>query len=131
MNKSTIDKDKEVVYKELSYKVINAALYVHNKLGVGFLEKVYENALIIAFKKNNIQCKQQIPLIVYFEGEIVGEYFADIIVEDKIIIELKTVDKILDIHRAQVMNYLRATRYKLALLINFARPKLEWERIVM
>ena len=60
-----------------------------------------------------------------------GEYFADIIVEDKIIIELKTVDKILDIHRAQVMNYLRATRYKLALLINFARPKLEWERIVM
>ena len=68
---------------------------------------------------------------MYFEGEIVGEYFADIIVEDKIIIELKTVDKILDIHRAQVMNYLRATSYKLALLINFARPKLEWERIVM
>ena len=131
MNKNTIDIDKKIVYKELSYKVINAALYVHNKLGVGFLEKVYENALIIAFKKNNIQCKQQIPLIVYFEGEIVGEYFADIIVEDKIIIELKTVDKILDIHRAQVMNYLRATSYKLALLINFARPKLEWERIVM
>ena len=104
---------------------------VHNKLGCGFLEKVYENALMIKFKTSNIKAKQQHPLKVYFEGKVVGEYFADIIVEEKIILELKCVSEISDIHRAQMINYLKATKLKLGLIVNFAKPKLQYERIVL
>lgn len=121
----------KLIYKELSYDIINAAFYVHNKLGAGFLEKVYENSLCIALKKKGLKYRQQAPIKVHFEGEIVGEHFVDILVEDKVIIELKTVEGISNQHRSQVMNYLKATGYKLGLLINFAKTKLEWERIVM
>ena len=77
---------------------------VYNKLGHGFLEKVYENALMILLKKNGIKAKQQAPITVYFENEIAGEYYTDILVEDKIILELKSIEKIINIHRAQTLN---------------------------
>ncbi len=122
---------EKILHKELSYKVIGAVMEVHNTLGAGFLEKVYENAVIIKLNKNGMKVVQQAPLKVHFEGEIVGEYFADILVEDEIILEMKCVEKITDIHRAQVINYLKATGLKLGIIINFARPKLEYERIVL
>ena len=96
--------EKEILYKELSYKIIGLAMEIHSKLGYGFLEKVYENALMLLFRREVIQAKQQAPIKVYFEGEIVGEYFADILVEDKIILELKVLEKITDVHIAQVLN---------------------------
>lgn len=104
---------------------------VHSKLGFGFLEKVYENALMVLFEKNKIPAQQQAPVRVYFEGKVVGDYYADILVDNKIILELKAVDKIVDAHRAQVLNYLRATKLRLAMILNFAKKSFEYERFVI
>ncbi|MFZ2148658.1 MAG: GxxExxY protein [Sedimentisphaerales bacterium] len=95
---------KNIIYKELSYKIVGLAMEVHSKLGFGFLEKVYENALMVLLEKNEIPAQQQAPVRVYFEGKVVGDYYADILVDNKIILELKAVDKIVDAHRAQVLN---------------------------
>jgi len=104
-----ITNNTNIVFKELSYKVVGLAMKVHSELGGGFLEKVYENALALLLEKEGIPARQQAPVTVRFEGQSVGDYFADILVDDKIILELKTVEKIADAHRAQVINYLRAT----------------------
>jgi GxxExxY protein len=122
--------EKEILYKELSYKIIGLAMEIHSKLGYGFLEKVYENALMLLFRREVIQAKQQAPIKVYFEGEIVGEYFADILVEDTIILELKVLEKITDVHIAQALNYLKATGLELAIILNFGKRKLEYERLI-
>ena len=121
----------KIVHGELAYRVLDQAMEGHNKLGAGFLEKVYENALTVALKRENISAHQQVPVKVLFDEVVVGEYMADILVEDKLILELKTADAITNIHRAQTINYLRATKLHLAIILNFARPKLEYERIVL
>ncbi len=102
---------------------------VHNELGYGFLEKVYENSLMILFKRDRIPAVQQAPIHVRFEEEIVGNYVADILVDDKIILELKCVETITNVHRAQVLNYLKATSKQLAIILNFAKERLEHERL--
>ena len=104
---------------------------VHRELGRGFLEKVYENSLMVMFRNDKIKAMQQASIKVYFKNEIVGNYIADILVEDKIILELKTVEKITDVHKAQALNYLKATGMKLAIIINFKKQSLEYERIVL
>jgi len=126
-----ITNDKKIVYKDLSYKIVGLAMEVHTKLGHGFLEKVYENALMLLFQRERIPAQQQALISVYFEEKVVGEYCADILVDNKIILELKTVDKIVDVHRAQVLNYLRATGMKLAMLLNFGKSSFEYERFVV
>ena len=120
-----------IVHKELSYKIVGCAMEVHSKLGPGFLEKVYENALMVLFRKEGIAARQQTPIKVNFEGELVGEYYADILVDEKIILELKTTDKIVDIHRAQILHYLRATGIKLGMILNFGSKSFEYERLVL
>jgi GxxExxY protein len=120
-----------IVHKELSYKIVGCAMEVHSKLGSGFLEKVYENALMVLFRKEGIAARQQTPIKVNFEGELVGEYYADILVDEKIILELKTTDKIVDIHRAQMLHYLRATGIKLGMILNFGSKSFEYERLVL
>ena len=122
---------KDIVYKDLSYKIIALALEVHNELGCGFLEKVYENALMILLDREGIPARQHSPANVYFQEKIVGQYFADILVDNKLILELKTVDIIANIHIAQVLNYLRATGIKLGLVLNFGKPKFEYKRLVL
>ena len=119
-----------VLYKDLSYKVIGLAMDVHRKLGHGFLEKVYENAMMVLFRKAGIRATQQAPIKVYFEGEVVGSYIADILVGEKIILELKALDKLTGAHRAQTLNYLKATGLRLAIIINFGGKRLEYERVV-
>ena len=120
-----------IYFKELSDKIIGLAIEVHKTLGNGFLEKVYENALMIEFKTNNITANQQLSIPVRYKENIVGEYFVDILVENKIILELKTVKRIEPIHEAQLLHYLNATNFKLGYIINFAAPlKLEFKRIV-
>ncbi|MFH1231228.1 MAG: GxxExxY protein [Planctomycetota bacterium] len=121
----------EIIYKDLSYQIIKASFEVHNILGAGFLEKVYENALIIKLRQYGIKAEQQVPAKVCFEGETVGEYYADIVVDNKIILELKCVELITPIHEAQLINYLKATGMKLGMILNFARPKFEYRRIVL
>ena len=121
--------EKKILYKELSYKIIGLAMEVHSKLGYGFLEKVYENAMMVLFRQEGIKVKQQAPITVYFEEEVVGEYYADILVEDRIILELKAVEKIVNAHISQTLNYLKATGLELAILLNFGKEKLEYERL--
>jgi GxxExxY protein len=104
---------------------------VHNELGPGFLEKVYENALMIMFEENRIFARAQVPIQVQFHGRIVGDYCADIVVENSIILELKALERLAEIHKAQTLNYLKATQFKLALVINFGKYRLDYERLVL
>ena len=126
-----MDENKSIIHKEFSYKIIELALEVHNELGCGFLEKVYENALMILLDREGIPARQQAPADVYFQNKVVGQYFADILVDNKIILELKTIEAIANIHKAQVLNYLRATGIKLGLIMNFAKPRFEYKRMVL
>jgi len=119
----------EFLYKELSYKIIGLAMEVHRELGPGFLEKVYENALMILFKENDITTEQQASIKVRFKNQIIGDYIADIIVEDLIILELKCSKKIDPAHKAQLANYLKATNKKVGIILNFGRESLEVERV--
>lgn len=122
--------EEKILYKELSYKIVGLAMEVHSKLGYGFLEKVYENSLMLLLRRENIRARQQAPITVYFDGEVVGEYCADILIEDKIILELKSAEKIVDAHRAQTLNYLKATNLQLAIILNYGKESLEYERLV-
>ena len=121
---------EKVLYKDLSYEIIGLAMNVHRQLGRGFLEKVYENALMVSFRQEEIQAEQQAPITVRFKGEVVGDYYADILVEQKIILELKAVDTILNIHRAQALHYLKATGVRLAIILNFGKESFEYVRLV-
>lgn len=121
----------QIIYKDLSYKIVGLAMQSHNELGFGFLEKVYENALMVLFAENGISAQAQVPIQVMFHHRIVGDYVADIVVENSIILELKAQDRITEIHKAQTLNYLKATQFKLALLINFGRDRLEYKRLVL
>jgi len=126
-----MDTNKEkILYKDLSYKIVGLAMEVHNKLGYGFLEKVYEKAMMVLLRREGIQATQQAPITVHFEGEVIGDYSADILVEDKIILELKVVEKIANIHRDQALNYLKATGLRSAILLNFGKERLQYERFV-
>lgn len=115
---------------EISEKIIGCAFRFHNALGCGFLEKVYENALILELKKAGLPVIQQAPIKVYYKSTIVGDYIADILIEDKIVIEIKTAKSVDDVHKAQLINYLKATKLKLGLILNFYNPKLEIKRLV-
>ena len=114
----------------ISEKVIGCAFKVLNTLGAGFLEKVYENALAHELRKAGLKVEQQRRIEVYYDGVLVGYYIADLFVEDNIILELKTVKAFEDIHLATSLNYLKATKLRLALLLNFAKPRLEIKRVV-
>ena len=116
---------------ELTYKINGAIFEVNRVLGSGFLEKVYEKALMVELKLRGLSAKSQVPVSVDYKGENVGEYFADIVVENQIILELKSVDSLQNIHEAQLLNYLKATGYKVGLLVNFTHPKAEIKRFVM
>jgi GxxExxY protein len=109
----------EPLHKELSQKVIGCFFTVYRKLGFGFAEKVYENALCIELRKAGIKAVKQEPIKVFYDDEIVGDYKADILVEDKIILELKAVSGIIEEHEAQLLNYLRATDVEVGYILNF------------
>ena len=115
---------------KISERIINAAYRVSNALGVGFLEKVYENALAHQLIKDGMRIEQQKSIKVYYDDVEVGDYFADLIAEGAVIVELKTGKRIEDIHLAQTLNYLKATGLKLGLIINFGRPRVEIKRVV-
>jgi len=116
---------------DITYKINGAIFEVNRELGTGFLEKIYENSLIIELKKIGLKAENQVPIKVNYKGFEVGEYFADIVVEDQVILELKVVDSVQKIHEAQLLNYLKATGYKIGLLINFTHPKAEIKRFIL
>lgn len=114
-----IKSDKTYLHSELTDKIIAAAYDVHNQLGFCFAEKVYENAMMIKLTQKDLCAVQQAPIKVLFEDHLVGEYFADILVNDAVIVELKSVSELATSHEAQMLNYLKATGKKVGLLINF------------
>ena len=114
---------------QLTERVIRCAFAVSNTLGCGFLEKVYENTLAHELHKAGIQAEQQHAITVRYDGVVVGEYAADLLIEGILLVELKAVKELDDIHLAQCLNYLKATNLRLCLLMNFAKPKLEIRRV--
>ncbi len=116
-------------YQELTHEIIDAVYTVHNTLGFGFLEKVYQNALIIELSKRGIKAESEKPIKVLYAGHVVGDYVADVVVDDKVILELKAVKELNDIHEVQLVNYLKATGIEVGLLINFG-PSVQIKRKV-
>ena len=116
---------------ENTYKIRGAIFEVNRVLGHGFLEKVYEKALIIELRRRGLRAESQVPLKVVDKNEVVGEYFADILVEGKVIVEIKAAKHLLNEHQAQLLNYLRATGIQVGLLVNFTKNKAEIKRMVL
>lgn len=116
-------------HSDITEKIIKEAYMVHNSLGFGFMEKVYENALYKRLNENNLKVQQQCPIKVSFEEQIVGDYCADLLVNDCVIVELKAVEKMHEIFEVQLVNYLKATQIEVGLLVNFGK-KLEVKRKV-
>ncbi len=127
------DKTEPIRYleQELTEKILGAAFKVQNTLGCGFLEKVYENAMVVELSREGLSLQQQKLLQVKYEGVIVGDYLADFVVEDRVIVECKAVGQLDPVHEAQLLNYLKATRVQVGLLLNFGRPKLQYRRFVV
>jgi len=115
---------------EITEKIIGCAYKVSNTLGIGFVEKVYENALVVLARQSGLTVEQQYPIKVMFEGIVVGEFFADLFVERRVLVELKAVSMLMQEHTAQALNYLRATEAEVCLLINFGRSKIEIKRLL-
>ena len=113
--------ERQLLHADITDVILQGFFHVHNTLGYGFLEKIYENALKITLRKKGFAVEQQQPIKVYFEGEEIGEYFADLIVAGKVIIELKAADTICSAHESQLLNYLKATDIEVRLLLNFGR----------
>ncbi len=115
---------------EITYKINGAIYEVNRVLGYGFLEKVYERALLVELKGCGLKVESQVPIPVFYKKKMVGEYFADIIVENRVIIELKAAKQLDKSHEAQILNYLKATELSIGLLVNFTHPKAVIKRFV-
>ena len=120
----------EYKHEDLTREIINAAHTVHNKLGYGFLEKVYRNSLVIELKKKGFSVEAEKPMNVRYDNQVVGEYFADIVIENRVIVEVKATDKHNRVFEAQLLNYLKADDLEVGLIINFG-PSAQIKRMVL
>lgn len=120
-----------VIYRDLSYLIMGAIFEVHKELGPGFLEAVYEKALIEEFTKKAIKVETQRVIDVIYKGKKIGVHRLDMVVEGKVVVELKTVERFSTYHTAQMLSYLKASGHKLGILVNFSKAKVEYGRIVM
>jgi len=118
-----------MLHEELTEKILKACFQVSNELGSGFVESVYEKALLIALQGEGVCAVAQAPITVEFRGYDVGQFFADLLVESAVIVELKAVKSLAPEHVAQVINYLKATGKQVGLLVNFGKPRIEYRRI--
>ncbi|MEJ5360736.1 MAG: GxxExxY protein [Spirochaetota bacterium] len=121
----------DMKYESITEQILGCAFEVINELGSGFLESVYEKALMIVLKEKGFSVVNQYPINVYFRNKIVGEFYADLLVDNKVIVELKAVKSLLPEHKAQVINYLKGTGIEVGLLINFGNQKLEFNRLYL
>lgn len=122
--------DKRLLLKEEVYAVVGCAIEVLNELGHGLHEKPYENSLVVEFRRRNIPFAQQRQFDVLYKQVKVGEYIPDLITFDAVIVDAKVIPEITDHERGQMLNYLKVTGLRVGVILNFAKPKLEWERIV-
>lgn len=128
---NTDERGGNLLHGDKSHAIIGAAMEVLNGLGHGLDEKPYENALVVEFELRDISFQQQRSFDVVYKGRKVGRYIPDLIAFEAIIVDTKVIDRITDHERGQMINYLRITGLRVGLIINFAKPKLEWERIVL
>jgi len=126
-----MDTDIRVLHEDVTKDIIGAAFDVHNELGCGLIEKVCENALAweLALRRRAVTAQKE--FMVSYKNKEVGIYYADLLVDDKVIVEVKSVSDLEDVHRAQILNYLRISGIRVGLLLNFARPRLKFERFVV
>ena len=122
---------EEFLHEEITYKIVGIGMKIHRELGPGFLEAVYEEAMIIELQKAGIIFKNQVELDVYYRGEKLNKkYRADFIIDDKVLVELKGTHGLTETDEAQMINYLKATKLQVGLMLNFGKSSLEWKRIV-
>jgi hypothetical protein len=121
---------KKLLHTEMTSKILKAFFKVYNVLGYGFLEKVYQNAMLIELRAMGLKCSSQQPIKVYYGDHLVGDYYADIIVEDSVILELKAIEMIAPEHEVQLVNYLKGTEIEVGLLLNFG-PKPQYKRKIL
>jgi GxxExxY protein len=117
-----------MLYEDLTSHILQACFEVSNELGIGFIESVYEKALLVALREKGLKAENQVPIKVIFRKIIVGDFYADILVENKILIELKAVSSLINSHKVQIINYLKASGIEVGFLVNFGNPKLEYRR---
>ena len=120
----------KIIEKDLVFEINKCVFEVYRVLGHGFLEKVYEKALLKELIAKGLKAQAQVPIQVHYKGEIVGDYYADLVVEDKVIIELKAQENLSKVYDAQLLNYLKATKIQVGLLVNFTYPKATVKRLV-
>ena len=123
--------DKKLLLKEEVFQIVGAAMEVLNGIGHGFHEKPYENALVIEFGIQKIPFKQQVQFDVLYKNNKVGLFIPDLTVFDRIVVDTKVIDQITDVERGQMLNYLKITKFRVGVILNFKKPKLEWERVVL
>ena len=123
--------DKKLLLKEEVFRVVGAAMEVLNEVGHGFHEKPYENALILEFGLRGIPYKQQPAYDMFYKGHKIDLFIPDIIAFDAVVVDAKVIERITDVERGQMLNYLRITKLRVGVILNFKNPKLEWERIVL
>ena len=116
--------------QDLTRKTLEAAFAVHNTLGCGFLEKVYSNALLVELRNKDLHCEHEVPFKVTYKDVVVGDYCADLIVDRRVLVELKACAGLDSVHEAQILNYLKASDIQVGLLLNFGKPKLQYRRFV-
>ena len=121
----------KLLYKELTGKIIQAFYEVHHVLGPGYLESIYQNALIIELKAMGLRCETEKVVEIFYRNKKVGEHRLDLVIDDKVIVELKAVAEFHPAHQAQVISYLKATGSKIALLVNFGKDKVDYKRIIL
>ncbi len=121
----------ELLEKDLVYRIVGCAMAIHNTLGHGLREKTYENSLCVEFRHQGMEHSQQTEYPVYYRNELVDEFVPDLVVEQRVIVDTKTVQAINDDHRGTMINYLKITGLKVGVIINFKNRKLEWERLVL
>ncbi|MDB6093246.1 MAG: GTP-binding signal recognition particle G-domain [Verrucomicrobia bacterium] len=121
---------ENLLHRDLVYSVVGCAFEVLNTLGHGLNEKPYENSLVVEFRNKRIEFVQQRRFTIDYKGVRVGEYIPDLIVGNAVIVDAKVIDRISDVERGQMLNYLRITKLRVGMIINFKKPTLEWERIV-
>ncbi|VXB34961.1 GxxExxY protein [Flavobacterium sp. 9R] len=118
-----------LLHRGITEAILKVYYEVYNELGSGFLEKVYQNAMYFELKEKGFKVEAQKQIKVYFKKQLVGEYFSDLLVEDKVIVELKAIEMLMDVHMAQIMNYLKATEIEVGLLLNFGEEP-EFKRVI-
>jgi len=123
--------EHKLLLKEEVFQIVGCAMEVLNTLGHGLLEKPYENALVVEFGLRGIPFTQQPRFDIIYKGVKVGDYVPDLIAFEKVVVDAKTIDHITDVERGQILNYLKITKLKVGLILNFKKPKLEWERLVL